>query len=493
MRDHEPIIIEEFNGLWKRGDSDSCPIDHWPDCNNVKFIESGFETRDGIDTFFNAANIRRMYNFTTEAGESLLVWVSGGFIYHLVPSTGDIFLVLQINDMTDFGFVAISGRAYITPFLTNADGIQKALDNEFVYVYLADGNSARKAAGIAPTGTPLVAVQSATAGFNDIGLHIIAVVYETDTGYLTPPGPAVFAQVTTTDGTKRIDVSNIPIPPGAEVVLKHLVATKVIPVFNGDQAGFQFFFIPNGDVAVGATTKSVSFYDLDLLDDASHLIDNYTEIPATIGLTLYHDRMVAYSTFDDISLALVSAVGEPEAISQVDGLVVIPLDGNPILNAQEYRDILYFWKKTRTFAVPDNNDEPSTWKPVTLDQGFGATIHGIATVLDSGGINVDFILIANFTGILIFNGAYSIPELTWKIKDLWLAINFTDFENVQMLVDSIRQIIYINLPNDIILEGDYSNGLDPKNIRWSLWTFDIHTNTIALINNNTLLIGSENV
>jgi hypothetical protein len=41
-----------------------------------------------------------------------------------------------------------------------------------------------------------------------------------------------------------------------------------------------------------------------------------------------------------------------------------------------------------------------------------------------------------------------------------------------------------------MLFGDYSNGLDPKNIRWTPWTFDIETNTIALIETNTLAIGS---
>jgi hypothetical protein len=46
MRDHEPIVLEEFNGLWKRGDPESCPIDHFPDGENFQSIESGFETRD---------------------------------------------------------------------------------------------------------------------------------------------------------------------------------------------------------------------------------------------------------------------------------------------------------------------------------------------------------------------------------------------------------------------------------------------------------------
>ena len=37
-------------------------------------------------------------------------------------------------------------------------------------------------------------------------------------------------------------------------------------------------------------------------------------------------------------------------------------------------------------------DEPATWTEETLDQGVGAPVHGIATVLDSGGVNIDFLL-----------------------------------------------------------------------------------------------------
>jgi hypothetical protein len=37
LRDHQPIEITEFNGLWRRGDVDNTPLDHFSDCNNIKF------------------------------------------------------------------------------------------------------------------------------------------------------------------------------------------------------------------------------------------------------------------------------------------------------------------------------------------------------------------------------------------------------------------------------------------------------------------------
>jgi hypothetical protein len=37
-RDHEPITLSNFKGLWQRGNVDEVPPDHFTDCNNIKFI-----------------------------------------------------------------------------------------------------------------------------------------------------------------------------------------------------------------------------------------------------------------------------------------------------------------------------------------------------------------------------------------------------------------------------------------------------------------------
>ncbi len=91
MRDHKPIVIEEFNGLWNNGDPEVCPIDHFSDCENIAFIQSGFKTRSGIDLYQSLAtalgNILRIYNYVMQTGESLLVLVEGGNIYHVTSST----------------------------------------------------------------------------------------------------------------------------------------------------------------------------------------------------------------------------------------------------------------------------------------------------------------------------------------------------------------------------------------------------------------------
>jgi hypothetical protein len=630
FRDHEPIVLEEFNGLWKRGDEDSCPQEYFTDENNIQSIESGFETRDGLDTLLAQGNVLRIYNYKLQTGESLIILDTNGDIYHAIPPWTSPTVhgpVLHVTGMTDFAFFAFAGRAYISPFGTfiDSDGknYQKGLQNQVVYVYKGDGTAARAAAGNPPTlpgDTPMVAFNStidgkinqgihvfaatfsdgvgdstglgptilpviyapggkeaiinnipigplgitqrkiwatvaidpkdwnpdtttytyflvktvlnntdtattvsfadteltvpfvagalanptsgginaknsAVEGHSDLGLHIIGVVYETDTGFLTAPGPEVFAVQSFVNVNKAIDIANIPTSPDPFVIKRHLVSSRAITDYNGDDRGYQLYFIPDGTIENNAdTTKTVSYYDLDLIEDASYLLDNFASIPAGAVLSSYNNRMILAATFTDISLAYLSAPGEPEAIDQVDGQIIVPLDGNPITNAQEFRDVLYLYKKTRTYMSTDNGDVPSTWAgPVPLDQGIGTSVYGIAQVLDSGGVNVEYLIVVYFGGIYIFNGVYTEIPLTWVIEDFWEAIDRNDFGNIQIMNDTLNKKLYITLPNRQLLLGQYDDGLTPKDIKWHPWSFDIETTTIALIQTDTLVIGSEQV
>lgn len=520
MRGHNPIVIDKFNGLWKRGDEDSCPLDHWTDCSNVQFIDSGFETRDGIDTFDVGGsnfigNVRRIYTYVRHNEESLLVLDSLGNIYHTGgPSPGTI--ILTIPTMTDFAFVNVSGRAYISPH----DGVT-GMEDEFLYVYMGNSTPARKAAGEGPRTTTLgsFTASSGVAGSVEAGFHIFAVVYETDTGFLTKLGPTFglapepsipndnyyqFAELNA-PGSTKINLSGIPVSPNSFVKARWIAATKAIdPAFyTGDKKGYQFFFVPEGRIDNNtATTYTVDFFDADLLQDATHLLDLFTEIKAGVFLTTYHGRLLLGGEFgaeattaqEDMtglsSVARVSYPGEPEAISEVDGLIVAPLDGNPLTNGQEYRDILYLFKKTRTYAYTDNGDVPSSWPLTIIDQGVGCSVHGIGTVLDSGGINIENLLVIDYSGVMIFTGIFPRPELSYKIKDFWLSIDRDDFVSMQIYNDSLNQLIYVNLPDKRILLGDYSEGLTPETIKWALWTFLAEITTITLMNTDELIIGS---
>lgn len=498
-REHEPIRFDSFNGLYNRGTIVDTPMDHFSDCNNLKFIgDNAFGSRDGIGLSQDVAgplkSILRMYNYPTSNRNTLLVLTTGGKIYHVVDSTTVYGPILTIATMTDFGFVPYAGRAYITPFTTELVGglnRERGLTGEYVYVYLGAGAAARRAAGAGPT-SAIVPVNGA-AGHTDAGIHIFGYVYETDTGYLSAPGGlAAF----TTGALLSVSFSNVTVSGDTFVTKRHIVASKVIQTYNGDVNGYQLFFVPGATIPNNTVTilNNISFYDQDLLLDASHLSDNFSNIPAGVGLTTYHNRLVTYCDYGNISLAYASFPGEPEAINQIDGVMLFPPDGNPLTNAAELRDVLYLFKRGKTGAFVDNGGSPASWPFTFVDNAMGTGVHGLATVLDAGAANIDYLIVSTFKGLTLFNGRYILPELSWKIQTTWLTQDFKNKNRViQIVNDSVNQFLYIVMTDRTVMYGNYANGFDPKNIRWSPWTFNAYVNTLALVNVSELILGCDQV
>lgn len=493
MRDHEPIVIDEFNGLWANGDEDSVPADHFSEATNIQYFEGGFETRDGIDLYQSLGtalgNVLRIHPFKMTTGLTLLVLESGGNIHHVVSPTVTHLNVLSIASMTDFNVVSWAGRAYITPFFTDSNGTEKGIGSQFLYVYLGAGVVARKAAGPTPAGT--VTIANGAAGLMDFGDHIFGVVGESDTGYLSPP---VALNSFVVQPNNKVSFSTVPVFVGAFWTKRHLVASIRIPNFNGDLENYQLFFIPGATINDNVTTvlADVQFFDADLVDDASHLSENFSEIPAGVGLCTYHGRLVLTTTFNDTSIAYVSEPGEPEAFNQIDGVLIVPLDGNPLTNCQEYRDVLYLFKVTRTVGYSDNQDVPSTWKMFIVDESTGCPVHGIGTVLDSGSVNVDFLIIGDLNGLVLFDGGYKKPVLTDKIRDFWFALDRTDFRALEIVNNSISEKLYIVLPDGTVLFGDYENGLNSVDIKWAIWTFALNITTVEIVLIDRIVFGSTN-
>lgn len=501
MRDHTPVVLDTFNGLWKRGVEEEVPLDHFTDCNNIKFIGSkSFGTRDGIDISqlveVPLENVKRIYNYPTPDGNTLIVLTwdadnSEGNIYHVVDAFTVHGPLLTIEEMTDFAFLPYAGRGYISPFTSFDVGglnVEKGLEDEFLYVYLGDGTAARKAAGVAPSGN--MGIANGAAGHTDAGVHIFGVVFETDSGFLSEPGSL---EAFTTSASLSVSFTAVPISGEASVVKRHIVVSKAITGYDGNLTGYDLFFIPGATIPDNITTvlANQSFFDADLLADASHLIDNFAEIPAGAVLTLYHNRLCLAATFDDISVVWVSAPGEPEAINEINGLLVMNLDGNPITNAQELRDVLYTFKRSKTSSFVDNGDVPSSWPQTIIDNALGTSVHGIATVIDSGSASVDFLIICTYQGISLFNGLYASPELSWKIETYWRELDRNEFRKIQILNASIQKEIYIVLPDRTMLMGNYGNGMDPKKMRWTPWSFIMGVNTIAVVNIDEIIFGAD--
>src|SRR5258706_9254075 len=510
MRNHDPILIEEINGLWARGDLDVCPPDHFTEFINQKTIEGGCQTRDGVRVVKASTSPLRIWNFPDAGvGDGYLELRADNKIYHVyggisfgVPS----FTVFQVSNaitgMTDFAFISINGRAYISPCTsTNLGG----LPGEFIYVYDGNGvNMMRKAAGTAPTTAEgaMAAANSATAGNVEAGVHVFGVVYETNSGFLTQIGPDTLPTVTAT-GTKKVDLTAIPIfggGGGTLIIKRHIVASKLITAasYNGDPKSYQLFFVPGGTIANNtATTLTVNFFDSELIDDASHLLDLLSSLKSVSGLGLYHNRMLAWDIADSfgtandgINICMVSYAGEPEAMDAINGFIEVPRLGTGITHCQEYRDVLYVMQFNKISAFNDNGDVPTSWPSATVDQGLGCGKWGVIQVGIYGGINVENFILLNDQGIYTFTGNMTTPELSWKIKDYWQSIDFADIilGKVQGYNDSVHQQIIITLPSQsTILVGDYSDGMTAEKIKCQKWTFSQANGSILLFDKDNKL------
>lgn len=498
MRDHSPVTIKNFGGLYDRGDPANCPSDHFVDASNVMFEGGDVTIRPGIGISQSVAvpleDVRRMYNYATlEDGNTLLILTydeaaGEGTIYHVVDAA-TVFLILgPISGMTDFAFAPYAGRAYLSPFSSFVNGdllIEKGLQNEFVYVYAGDGTTARKAAGATPAG--ILTIANGIAGHTDAGVHVFGVVGETDSGYLS----SVYAiEDFTTSANNSVSFGNVPILVGAQWIRRHIVATIRIPVYNGDNTGRTFFFIPNAIINDNVTTvlSNISFYDIELIDEAGQ--DNFEEIAAGAVLAIYKDRLCVATTFTDINTIWVSLKGEPEAINQITGLIINFPNGNPTTNLQELRDVLYAFKRSNTAGFIDNGDEPSTWPGGIIDHAYGTSVHGIATVLDSGSATIDYLLVATLAGVMVFNGKYIEPALTWKIEAFWEGLDREEFRKIQMVFAPIQGWVLIVLPDGRLLMADTNNGFNHKTVRWIPWEWVIKVNCIAIVNIDEIVIGS---
>lgn len=498
QRGHRPITLESFKGLWNQGDPEEVPPDHFVEATNIRYIGGGtIATRFGVAPHQNVVaplgNVVRVYNYVAQDANTLLALTwdgTTGRLYHVVDTTTVFGPILTKTGMQDFAFYPYGGRAYISPFATfNTGGldVEKGLQNEFLYVYRGDGTAATKAAGAAPVGT--ITIANGAAGNTDAGFHLFGVVFETDTGYLS--APAAFNSFTT-GAALSVSFSTVPTGP-SNVVKRHIVATKVITGYTGNTTGYTYYFIPNATINDNVTTtlNNISFFDIDLLDDASRLLDNFAEIPAGAVLTLYHNRLCIFTFYDNISIGYVSLPGEPEAFDQIAGLIEVPPDGNPITNAAELRDVFYIFKRSKTVSFNDNEDDPSSWPLSSVDPGLGTTVHGIATVIDSGNANTDYLIVGTRRGVTIFNGRYQLPELSWKIYEEWAVRTASNARYIQILNDTISQIFYICMPDRKLLIGYYVDGLDPQNMVWLNWEFAFKVNTVALVRDNELIIASE--
>ena len=452
--EYRKIDLSRFRGLYQRGDRTQTPRAYNWKLENMEFEGDSLVGRKGFSKVFSSIlperGILRAFQFVRPEGiANSIVYLSdeydssgnpAGKFYNHLSQTNPI---LTIPGATDFSALSFYGRLYITPH-----NLQEGKSGSFVYVWTGSG-SARKAAGSAPT-LSFNVTETATTGRVSAGVRIFALVYQTDSGYLTKPGPATFPALKATGGY-TLRVSGIRSGP-AHTTKRYIIATKTIfegqvsgGGFVGNQENYPFYFVPGGEISNNTdnATVDLNFYDEELLEDAHYLFTQQEELGAGLGLCSYNGRMCLWGRDGEPNILRISKRNEPESFSTLDGFSVVdPQSSLSIRNCWAFRDSLYVARPNKTYILSDNGGAPSTWTVGTVDLGIGTEVNGVATILDTRATNLDYTLIATKQGLILFNGNYNAPEISWPVEELWDKIK--DFEGVQITHNPAIKKIYIN-------------------------------------------------
>lgn len=468
MRGHQEQVIQEVKGLYKRRTFDSnsgnIPDGFLSDAINVRYVDNTVVERFGVSQLFDCAStVLRFHLYNKLAGAKYIILCDNGHVYDSADLVNPI---LSTTGWTDFSGITLYDRFYFCGHNgSNGDSGSKS----FLYVY--DGTTARKAAGLKPSSGITVAV-SGSAGNIETGNRYWYVAYETDSGHITKPNATgtLFNQSTV---DRKASLTNIPTGP-AGTAKRHILCTKRVDPNTGRQEDYEVFFVPGGLINNNTdTTLTVNFYDADLQDSADYLFDEFEEIGAMLALAHYSGRLCGTAKSGETGVVRASKSGYPESFSEIDGFILVdPSDNGDVRGLLPQSGNLFCYKDDRTYMTMDNGAEPANWPVIQVDSGLGSCVFGTAKVLDSEGPSEDVGYIATKAGLYRFQSGFDENPLSFNVDALWDPGTEAEFRFSQVIIDSVEKFIYCVVGGgdaNYLLVGEYSLGL--QNIRWAQYAY----------------------
>lgn len=488
LEDYEKLTLSKLKGLWSRGAQDTAPLDYFLDCLNIDFDPSEVRTRKGLSSAitlgYGAGNgkvVRFVNFFNPTAGIITLILDNSGNLYSFSSRAGDTATapLITVAAATDFSAIQVLGKIFIA-FHNGETGLSGVNLKVYIPAAALANDEIRDAAGLAPSAAvAMTAANGAASTLMNAGTYKIAVVDLTTSGHYTVPGPEVTAVFTPTTyispGAVKISLSVIPTLTNMK---RQIIITKA------DLE--EYFFLPSafgGFINDDSTTTATLDFDdtTDLVDSADYLFDQLETIPAPLGLDEYHARLITLGEYSNQSIARASRPGEPESFDAVDGVIVVNKDDGFICkNSAILRDVFYIHKSLGVFAVQDNGDVPANWAVYPVDRSINTPIHGISEFFNLSGIRAarDWYLTIDRSGIILNNGSFVKPPITYVINDLWQRFSFAYYHKAVLAVDEQTHRIFCAIPidasteNNLLLFGDYNEcpGTIPDaSTQWTPW------------------------
>ena len=422
--------------------------------------------------------------FTDVAGSTSIVDLTSGNVNSYALNAGIIINGVQCN------VVAYTGS---TTLVVDYDfGSMSGVTYQFSSLFVYNGTTFYPASGHIPlnsNSSTSYAITTWGSGYNTPGQHQVMFAYQYQNGYLSAPVQVPYQFANNVLGTGfTITFSDTP-PPN--VVARVLIATQALDnAIPANIVGGPTFFIPNGVIPVADTTFNFSFYDTDLLTSSDYLFNISQSIMGASALRFYNGRLVVIGQYPFPDNILVSDQLIPESMNAITGIINMPVDYglNTSSTGWVIRDVLYLVKPNSTYSTQDNGGDPSTWSVSAVDTGLGCWNNGISTYESaySGQDILDTVLVVTARGLMLFNGSYSDPPLTYKIESIWELISPNYFYLCQIAHDIVLKRVYILVPliqaaaigeqitstsgaPNVLLMMDYKEGLTSTTVKWSVW------------------------
>lgn len=470
------LDVRAFNGLMTLPASQSqVPKEYAVTCFNCKFTPGSVSTRPGVDLL-------------TDYGAGMAgVGAVKSAIMNITSPTAQIYTWLGTDHQwrTNSGFTkdltALSAAVihfklaqyFNLAFLTYGDGHKGVITactwtpatNRFSGVGLQ-----RKSAA------PTTAVAAAAGGSVTPGLHKIAILYESASGFrywsigqLTlingvnvwvPEGNSIII----TAGTQTINVTNIPAWTATSAPFQNSDCVKRYVCMTA--AGLDTYFIVatiNNNTAGGAATINVD--DLVLtssgLQDCTKYFSFFDSLPAMAGCVLYGSRMVYWGDPAQRATLYISDPNDPESVRADTGFVYAGAnDGQGITNCAVQRGVLYIIKEASTWATYDTGDVPSNWPAATRVIGDVGSYSYSGVGQNSDNENL---YIADMKGLYEFNGSAPVM-LSRIILPTWQAAAFPPY-TTEVTVDTRTNRVYCIMAATALV-WDF---LEPKQPKWDVW------------------------
>lgn len=476
-RDHEPVIFDQFLGLYSRGEGDALPPGYLNFCDEFRFRTNWsirgagggkITTRNPTSSVLSwpgGIPVNRFFFYPKSTGGRFIYLDSGGNFRDSVAGPGNI--ILTIVGATDFSAITINDRFYFFPHDRDIGMV-----SQFLYVYdPALAATARKAAGRAPIlADGAFTIAAGAAGNTEPGFHILGVSYETNTGFITEP--ALYQTITAAAARTSISLTSIPIGP-AGTVARHIVMSKVVKNYDGNPEGYALFFaIKINDNVTTVLANAVNLYDTQLISSADYLKDNMPEIPAGLQLCTFDGRLVMCGENADSTLVRVSKQGEPEVFNAIEGFIKCykGMSIGPVRSVKATHGVLYMFKRYGTYSTRDIGKAPSSWPVDQIDAGLGAEVFSVSEVWESvdsayrGGF-----FVSNFNGFYYLNGGVYSDNLARNIDADWSSeVTSARLNNLATVFDSFNQCAYINVVGFVYL-CDLELGIgQPRYSRWRI-------------------------